>query len=289
MDHVSNPIAHCNDGPVSHYTFSLNHVNSTRSYCFAQVTGDDWMLLTWLATAQVSGPESIQDDPKCIEEIVLRDMMPEKRGHILRWTCRHDPWSWLFRTLFLFFPQKGLPSKSWVILCFLWGGIRLNIPRPAEKVFASLARRRSFESSFAIHSKPTFTRVCDFLNCCHECCSRFNVLCLNGATNSRAEWWARLLNENIMPTYEQLSTLLQLSSFKPPFPTCVHSGFQRYLLIFCMSLVFGLTSPLLPSIGSLASWQVRGPNLEWHAVWVAWVTYSEADLRSSLSMKCFFG
>lgn len=149
----------------------------------------------------------IQDDPKCLKEMVLRDMMPEKRGHILRWTCRHDPWTWLFRTLFLFFLQKGLPSKSWVILCFLWGGIRLNIPRPAEKVSASLARHKSFESSFATHVKPTFTRVCDFLNCCQEFCSRFDVLWLNGATNSR---WARLLNENIMPTYEQLSTLLQI-------------------------------------------------------------------------------
>lgn len=38
--------------------FAQNHVNSTRSYYFAQVTGDDWMLLTWLTTAQVSGPES---------------------------------------------------------------------------------------------------------------------------------------------------------------------------------------------------------------------------------------
>ena len=37
-------------------------------------------------------------------------------------------------------------------------------------------------------------------------------------------------------------------------------------IIFWVSLMFGLTSPLFSSTESLASWQVRGPNLKWHGI-----------------------
>ena len=224
------------------------------------------MLLTWLTTAQVSGPES---DPGWPE--VHRGDRVER--HDARETWSHPTVNLQARSLeldfsepfFHFFLPKGLPSKSWVILCFLWGGIRLNIPRPAEKVFASLARRRSFESSFAIHSKPTFTRVCDFLNCCHEFCSTIWCSLFKWSHKFTGRMMSKIIEwEHHANLWASVNTFTDLSSFKPPFPTCMHSGGQRHLIIFCVSLeVFGLTSPLLPSIGSLASWQVRGPNLEW--------------------------